>query len=103
MFNLTEKEKARALTGVLELLAVSINTAQGDRDDKRKTVGCLVIEFKEDGDYACNQAGVLNKGMVLGALVDSLISYREQSNVRQAGEFFDAMLQSATIDDEDLN
>jgi hypothetical protein len=103
MFNLTNKEIAEAVTRVLELLGVSIQTAQGYTEDERRTVGMLVIEFKEDGDYSCNQAGVLNKALVLGALVDSLISYRELSNVRQAGEMFEAMAEAATIQDDNLN
>jgi len=101
MYRPTDEEKARALAHVLDCLGNVCLMAQGNKEDPRKTTGVLIIEFKDDGDYHTHHGGYLNKGTVLGALFDSAISYREQSNIRQAGELFEALYESAGIPDDE--
>ncbi len=99
MFKLTDNEKAGAFAHCLNLLQQRIE----ESGNEQRTTGLVILEFKEDGDYNCYQAGSLNKGLTLGALVDTLISWREQSNANQAGQLFEAMLASSNIPDDELN
>jgi hypothetical protein len=103
MMDMTDREKALATANVLEMLGLVINRVQGSQDDPRLTTGVLIIEYKADGDYHVSKAGLLNKAITMGALMDALLAFREQTQAQRVTELFDAMLESADIDDEKLN
>lgn len=76
MFNLTDKEKACAVTDVLTHLSKLIVDAQGTKvPNINPTVGIVTITFHTDGNYDLGYGGQLEKGLTLGALVDLMLHF----------------------------
>ncbi len=100
MHNLTVEEKAEALTGVLDHFGKLIFYA--NKPDN-KMIGAVTLTFHENGASNIGYVGSLEKHVTIGALLDSLLSFRELVDSRELQEQMVGLFESMTIPEDRKN
>ena len=101
--NMTESEINEAVTNVLTQFGELVRYAQGDGDNKRKTIGAITIQFHDDGNYSHAYAGVFQKAATMGAIFDCLLNFRESLQTQEVSEGLTGLFEMLSLSDKDIN
>jgi hypothetical protein len=96
---MTVEEQRDATVSVLEHLGKLVQDAQNENP----TIGAVTLSFHNNGQFSIGFVGSLDKALTMGALLDTLLSFREMAASKEVGEHMTALVESLMIADKDKN
>lgn len=101
--NLTDDEKVTAGTDILKHYGALIEQVQGTKENPRRIVGTVTLQFYEDGQYGYGLAGFLSKAITLGALTDTQLIVRELIMQQETIGHLQGLIESSRLQPKDIN
>lgn len=94
---LTEDQALTAVTDILSHYGKLVLQAQGSQENPRRIVGTVTIQMYEDGQYGYGFAGILGKGVVLGALADVQLTFRDMVMAQEVEAHLTGMFEASQL------
>ena len=98
---LTEDQVLTSITEILSHYGKLVLQAQGTDENPRRIVGAVTLQVYEDGQYGYGFAGILSKGMTLGALTDVQLTFRDMIMAQEVNEQIQGMFEASMLQPED--